>query len=390
MESCAVQFQNVSKTYGRHRVVTDLTLAIPAGRLVTVIGPSGCGKTTTLKMINRLIEPSSGIIYVEGQDVRKRNPVELRRSIGYVIQQIGLFPHMTIEENISLVARLNHQDKGKTQRRAEELLDLIGLDPAKFRHRYPRELSGGQQQRVGVARALAADPSIVLMDEPFSALDPINRESLQDELIRLQATLQKTIIFVTHDMDEAIKISDQIVIMKDGEMVQADSPDQILRHPKNDFVREFVGEKRFQQAAWAAVASDAMTNAVTVSANRGLAEAVRLMGRYRVNGLIVTDAHHRYLGAIGTVEICKHYGNEHKTVADVMNRSIPVVSADTPMKTVLDLMETDGRGYIPVLDREERLLGVITRASLIRLVAETYKGGVDVEYADAGLVSELG
>jgi osmoprotectant transport system ATP-binding protein len=390
MESCAVQFQNVSKTYGRHCVVTDLTLAIPAGRLVTVIGPSGCGKTTTLKMINRLIEPSSGIIYVEGQDVRKRNPVELRRSIGYVIQQIGLFPHMTIEENISLVARLNHQDKGKTQRRAEELLDLIGLDPAKFRHRYPRELSGGQQQRVGVARALAADPSIVLMDEPFSALDPISRESLQDELIRLQATLQKTIIFVTHDMDEAIKISDQIVIMKDGEMVQADSPDQILRHPKNDFVREFVGEKRFQQAAWAAVASDAMTNAVTVSANRGLAEAVRLMGRYRVNGLIVTDAHHRYLGAIGTVEICKHYGNEHKTVADVMNRSIPVVSADTPMKTVLDLMETDGRGYIPVLDREERLLGVITRASLIRLVAETYKGGVDVEYADAGLVSELG
>ncbi|GMA50792.1 glycine/betaine ABC transporter ATPase [Alicyclobacillus contaminans] len=389
MEKFAVEFRNVSKSYGDHPVVRDISFAVAVGQLVTLIGPSGCGKTTTLKMVNRLIEPTSGTLLVHGEDVRRRNPVELRRSIGYVIQQIGLFPHLTIEENIALVPRLNRQDKRAYLRRAEELLDLIGLDPARFRHRYPGELSGGQQQRVGVARALAADPDIILMDEPFSALDPISRESLQDELLRLQGTLRKTILFVTHDMDEAMKLADNIILMKDGEIVQADSPDQILRHPKDEFVRDFVGEKRFRQAAWSAVAGDVMTNAVTISPSRGLAEAVHLMGRQRVNGLMVTDNHQHYLGVVGAEEVYRNYGNERQTVADVMNRDLPVVSEDTPLPRVLAAMES-GRGYLPVLDANRKLLGVVTRASVIRLVVETYRGGAANERTDAGVVAKLG
>lgn len=390
MGEYAVQFQNVSKAYGNHSVVENITFDVPKGQLVTLIGPSGCGKTTTLKMVNRLTETSTGTVRVEGEDVKSHNPVQLRRRIGYVIQQIGLFPHMTIEENITLVSRLNKQDKVQLKHRAEELLDLIGLDPATFRNRYPRELSGGQQQRIGVARALAANPTIILMDEPFSALDPISRENLQDELVLLQSNLKKTILFVTHDMDEAVKISDTIVLMNNGHIVQADAPDQILRHPKDDFVREFVGEKRFQQAAWSAVAEDAMVPAVTVAATRGLAEAVRLMDRHHVNGLIVTDTSGRYLGLIGTDEIYANYGNEQLRVRDVIVQNGSVVGARTLMTEVLRLMES-GRGYIPVLDDNERLQGVITRASLIHFVAQSQQGGEpERDRIDTSLLSELG
>jgi osmoprotectant transport system ATP-binding protein len=390
MDKFAVQFVGVHKAYGDVHVVSDLSLNIPNGQLFTLIGPSGCGKTTTLKMINRLVEPTAGQIFVEGQDVRSVDPVELRRNIGYVIQQIGLFPHMTIEENIGLVPRLKGFDRAKIVRRTEELLDLIGLDPAKFRTRYPRELSGGQQQRVGVARALAADPSIVLMDEPFSALDPISREQLQDELLKLQSALHKTIVFVTHDMDEALKISDRIVLMKDGKLVQAASPDQLLRHPANDFVREFVGEKRFQQSAARTVAEEAMTKAVTVSPARGLAECIRLMQRHRVNGLIVTDNAGRYLGVVGAEEIYKHYGNESAKVADVMRTDVPVARADTPMGAVFSLLGQEGRGYLPVLDDNAKLLGVITRASVINLLATPYtEEGEQRELAVADAGGEL-
>lgn len=242
-----IRLEKVNKIYeDGHQALNDINLEFSTGEINVLIGPSGCGKTTTMKMINRLILPSSGKIFIKDEDISKIDPVKLRRRIGYVIQHIGLFPHMTIAENVAVVPKLLKWKKEKIKARVDELLDLVDLAPEIFRNRYPSELSGGQQQRIGVIRALAAEPSIILMDEPFSALDPISREQLQDELVRLQSEIKKTIVFVTHDMDEALKIADRIILMKDGEVVQNDTPDNILQDPANDFVREFIGQKRLE------------------------------------------------------------------------------------------------------------------------------------------------
>jgi osmoprotectant transport system ATP-binding protein len=222
--------------------VDSVTMDIPRGEFVVFVGPSGCGKTTTMKMINRLIEPTSGRIVLDGEDVTGVDPDDLRRRIGYVIQQIGLFPHVTIKDNVATVPKLLGWDKDRTRARVDELLDVVGLDPDVYRDRYPKELSGGQRQRVGVARALAADPPVLLMDEPFGAIDPITRTRLQNEFLRLQAELQKTIVFVTHDIDEAIKMGDRIAILKEhSEIAQFDTPETILTDPASGFVEDFVG-----------------------------------------------------------------------------------------------------------------------------------------------------
>ncbi|CAM3343120.1 ATP-binding cassette domain-containing protein [Brevibacillus invocatus] len=242
-----ISFQQVEKRIGDASIIKGLNLEIHAGELFVLIGPSGCGKTTTMKMINRLIEPTAGRIEINGEDIFKTDPVELRRSIGYVIQQIALFPHMTIGENVALVPKLKKMERSQYEKKVDELLDMVGLDPKVFKNRYPAELSGGQQQRVGVIRAMAADPPIILMDEPFSALDPISREQLQDEFVRLQKTINKTIVFVTHDMDEAIKIADRICLMNDGTVVQLDTPDVLLQNPANEFVVNFIGAKRLRK-----------------------------------------------------------------------------------------------------------------------------------------------
>lgn len=243
-----ISFKHVEKTYQCGFVaLKNISLEIEKGELATFIGPSGCGKTTTMRMINRLVDPTSGQIKLDGEDISKIDPIELRRNVGYVIQQIGLFPHMTIEQNISLVPRLKKWRPETYLHRVDELLDFVGLDPHTFKKRYPNELSGGQQQRIGVIRALAADPQIILMDEPFSALDPISREQLQHDIVRLHREIQKTIVFVTHDMDEAIKISSRIVMMKDGEIIQHDPPNQMLQYPRNDFVQQFIGEERLNR-----------------------------------------------------------------------------------------------------------------------------------------------
>jgi osmoprotectant transport system ATP-binding protein len=240
-----IEFKNVTKVFeDGTEAIKGINLRIPKGKLVALIGPSGCGKTTTMKMINKLISPSSGTILINGKDTSKTDEVELRRNIGYVIQRIGLLPHMTIEENISLIPRLKGWKKEQYEGRVNELLNLVGLDPKVYRERYPLELSGGQQQRVGVIRALAAEPPIILMDEPFSALDPISREQLQDELKSIQNTIHKTIVFVTHDIDEALKIADEIAVMRDGEIEQIATPSELLSQPANEFVRAFIGEER--------------------------------------------------------------------------------------------------------------------------------------------------
>ncbi|MBB3609839.1 ATP-binding cassette domain-containing protein [Rhizobium sp. BK602] len=241
-----IRLDHVTKNYegsGRH-AVDSLDLEIETGTTVALIGPSGCGKTTTMRMINRLETPTRGRVLVNGRDVAETDPKELRRSIGYVIQQVGLFPHMTIERNVATVPRLLGWEKVKTDRRIDELLDLVGLDPAIMRQRLPHELSGGQRQRVGFARALAADPAIMLMDEPFGAIDPITRVRLQDEFRQILKKVSKTVVIVTHDIDEAIKMGDRIAIMRDGRLLQYDTPEAILTRPANDFVESFLGPDR--------------------------------------------------------------------------------------------------------------------------------------------------
>lgn len=238
-----IEFKNIYKSFKDKHVLEDVSFSIDKGEFVCIIGPSGCGKTTALKMINRLIKPTRGAIYVDGKDISKEDEIDLRRNIGYVIQQTGLFPHMTVKENIELIPKLKNKKDPSLATKVVELLDMVGLDPEGYMNLYPTQMSGGQQQRVGVARAFASDPEIILMDEPFSALDPITREQLQDELLTLQNKLHKTIIFVTHDMAEAIKMADRICIMSDGRVQQFDTPEQILKHPANDFVHNFVGKK---------------------------------------------------------------------------------------------------------------------------------------------------
>ncbi|NLJ48343.1 MAG: betaine/proline/choline family ABC transporter ATP-binding protein [Candidatus Atribacteria bacterium] len=240
-----IRLENITKQYPNNKTAVEgVNLEIPAGKIFSLIGPSGCGKTTILKMINRLIEPTYGQIYFQNQNISALNPIELRRNIGYVIQQIGLFPHITIGENIGYVLKIRGAKKEKWIQKAQELIQLVGLDET-YLHRYPRELSGGQQQRVGVARALAADPPLILMDEPFGAIDEITREQLQNELLQLQRRLKKTIVFVTHDLREAVKLSDQIAIMQAGSIVQVGSPNQLLFFPVNAFVEEFMGSNGF-------------------------------------------------------------------------------------------------------------------------------------------------
>ena len=240
-----ITFDRVTKRYGDADAVHELSLEIPSGEIVIFVGPSGCGKTTSLKMINRLIEPSAGVISIDGTDTATVDVNELRRSIGYVIQQIGLFPHYTVAENVATVPRLENWDKQRIAARVEELLDLVGLPAADYAKRLPAELSGGERQRVGVARALAVDPNILLMDEPFGAIDPIARERLQNELLRLQQVVRKTIVFVTHDIDEAIRLGDRVALFsKGGHLQQYATPAEMLAHPANDFVADFLGEGR--------------------------------------------------------------------------------------------------------------------------------------------------
>jgi len=239
-----VEFRDVSKRYPGQLAVDQLSFTVPAGRICVLVGPSGSGKTTSLKMVNRLIEPSGGSILIDGRDVLSEEPTALRRRIGYVIQQVGLFPHQTIGENVGTVPRLLGWPRERTAARTEQLLTLVGLDPSRYARRYPAQLSGGERQRVGVARALAAEPPVMLMDEPFAAVDPIVRDRLQNEFLRIQRDQGTTVLFVTHDVDEAIKLGDRIAVMRGGKLVQYDPPGELLAHPANDFVAEFVGSDR--------------------------------------------------------------------------------------------------------------------------------------------------
>jgi len=371
-----IKLENVTKSYDDgFQALKGIDLEFREGDLNVLIGPSGCGKTTTMKLINRLIRPTSGRIAIAGKDISTIDPVTLRRSIGYVIQSIGLFPHMTIAANVAVVPKLLKWDAKRTERRVDELLDMVGLAPETYRNRYPSELSGGQQQRIGVIRALAAEPDIILMDEPFSALDPISREQLQDELVRLNQELKKTIVFVTHDMDEAIKIADHIVLMKDGEVVQQGSPESILRHPANEFVSSFVGKKRLLESEFADVPTvdDVMTTQpVTALPSRGLAEAVKIMQNKRVDSLLVVDQWKKLRGTVTVYSVLEHYRDEAKTLGELAKPFPHVLPSGTPLSEALRLMTEHQTPYVAVLDREQRFLGMVTRGSVVKHLADVY------------------
>lgn len=352
-----IEFKHIYKSYeGRSNVLKDVNLQCETGEITVLIGPSGCGKTTTMKLVNRLINPTEGNIYIDGEDISYANPVTLRRKIGYVIQHIGLFPHMTIAQNVSVVPKLLKWEKEKTNHRVDELLNMVGLNPDLYRERYPYELSGGQQQRIGVIRAMAAEPSIILMDEPFSALDPISREQLQEELNRLQQEIRKTIVFVTHDMDEALKIADKIVLMKDGEVVQIGIPEDILRHPANDFVKDFIGKKRMKQAKDLPTVADVMVKKpASIFPYRGLAVAMNVMDQKQVDSLVVVDESNRLEGYISIYDVTKEFDNETQQVKDVMKAFPYIIEPDSLLTDAVHILDESNLSYIPVVNEDDIL-----------------------------------
>jgi osmoprotectant transport system ATP-binding protein len=366
-DDVAIRLAGVSKVFrgSQTEAVRDLTLDIPTGSIAVLVGPSGCGKTTTLKMINRLIEPTAGRIEVQGREVRSVPVHELRRGIGYVIQQTGLFPHKTVADNIGTVPKLLGWDKKQITARVGELVDLVGLTPDMLR-RYPAELSGGQQQRVGVARALAADPPVLLMDEPYSAVDPIVRERLQDELLALQSRVHKTIVVVTHDIDEAIKLGDRIALLNVGGVLeQYGPPADLLRSPANEFVARFLGRERaLKRMALLRVSDVDLTQGPVVPATTSPADAKAVMARHSVDWVGVLDG-----------DMLRGWAWDHDlagraTVGDAPTEKFRAwVSLDTPLRQALDLI-VDSRTRVAVVLDGDRYLGMLTIQQIAEAMAK--------------------
>ena len=367
-----IRFENISKQYGKSIIISDVSFEIEKGKLVVLIGPSGCGKTTLLKIINRLIQPTSGNVYIDGKSIFEQDVIELRRKIGYVIQQTGLFPHMTVLENIGIIPQLQRKSKEEVKRKSLELMNMVGLDPETYSDRYPFQLSGGQQQRIGVARAFACDPEVILMDEPFSSLDPITRLQLQDELADLQAKVRKTIVFVTHDMDEAVKIADKICIINNNSIVQYDSVEEIMKNPVNDFVAEFIGKNRIWSSPEYIRAKDIMiTTPVCINADASLLRCVDRMRMHKVDSLFVVDNQKYLLGTIQAKTI-QAYADKSIPVSQAMNKETETIPPDTSIVEILQTVNDKGITAIPVVDETGVLQGLITKSSLFTTLSQQY------------------
>ena len=368
-----IEFKGICKQFKHKQVLTDINLHIQKGQLVTIIGESGCGKTTMLKMINRLIAPTQGQIFVKGKDIQTINEVSLRRNIGYVIQQTGLFPHMTVRENIELIPRLEKMGEKEIAERTQHLMQMVGLDCKEYLDRYPTELSGGQQQRVGVARAFATDPDIVLMDEPFSALDPITRSDLQDELVSLQAQLKKTIVFVTHDMDEAIKIADMICIMCNGRILQYDPPENILKNPADQFVSDFVGKKRIWASPEFIKIGDIMIeHPVTTMCGISAFKCLEKMRQQKVDSLLVTDPETGTLLGVARARRLRDEPDNSIPVELLMERDVFTLRPEQCILDALKAVTEQRLSTIPVTDAQARLCGLITKTSLVTTLSQQY------------------
>ncbi|MET0999968.1 MAG: ABC transporter ATP-binding protein [Marmoricola sp.] len=380
-----IRLENVTKRYpGQKTAAVDgLNLTIPAGEIVMFVGPSGCGKTTSLKMINRLIEPTSGTIMIGDNDVRKQSADELRRHVGYVIQGGSLFPHMTVAKNIAIVPKLLGWDTGRIAKRVDELLDMVNLDPSKYRDRYPRELSGGQQQRVGVARGLAADPPVVLMDEPFGAVDPITRQRLQDELLSIQRTLRKTIVCVTHDIDEAIKLGDRILILQEGAQVaQYDTPENVLASPANDFVSDFVGSgSSLKQLSLARVSELETQSPTTGRVGEPSAQAIERARRAGDDSLVVLDDRDRPAAWVWLRQI----KGEHLHERD--RESLSTLDHRATLNDALDMMLTSTHGGAIVTGDNDRYLGVVDFSAVVDRMREMQTEAQNRDTADVAAES---
>jgi len=365
-----ITFEHVSKSYGKSLILDDLNFTVSDGQFAVLIGPSGCGKTTTLKTINRLIEPDSGTISIDGKNIHDTDKVELRRHIGYVIQQIGLFPNMTVAANICVVPKLLKYGKAECENIVSKMLQMVDME--KYADKYPNELSGGQQQRIGVLRALAASPPIVLMDEPFGALDPMTRETLQNEVKHIQQQLNKTIIFVTHDMSEALKLADVIIFMEGGKIVQAASPEEMLEHPATDLVRSFLG-KHADHGAPTNVEDYMRKNVYCVQMSRGIRECAEMMARNSVDTLLVTDEGNHYIGTISIGDM-RHWGKQLKSIEPLVRQSARTAHVGDNAKESFDFLLESGDDYIVVLNSDSTIAGIITKTSVARSVAQNLWG----------------
>ncbi|GEK71462.1 MULTISPECIES: ABC transporter ATP-binding protein [Halomonas] len=370
-----IRLDNLTKVFdtpkGAVTAADHINMEVPAGEICILLGPSGCGKTTTLKMINRIVRPTSGKVFINGEDTTGLDTQELRRNIGYVIQQIGLFPNMTIEDNITVVPKLLGWDKAKYRERARELMDMIALDPDAFLKRYPNELSGGQQQRIGVARALAADPPVMLMDEPFGAIDPINRAVIQDEFLKMQQALNKTIMFVSHDIDEAIKMGDRVAIFRAGRLEQYSTPDELLANPKDEFVESFLGEDRALKRLNLVKVRDVVSDEIgTVSPSDTLETALARIDDFGYqNAILVVNDRRQPVGLISRSQArtTKGYCRDHF-------QNVPAtVSLDDDLRKVASLMFSNDITWLPCVDEAGRVCGQITQRAMTHHLGSRFR-----------------
>ena len=366
-----ISFKNVSKSFENKKILDNINIDIEENTITCLIGESDCGKTTLLKMINRLYEPTKGTITINNENILKKDLIRLRRSIGYVIQHTGLFPHMTIQENIEIILKLSKVPKEKIEKRTIELMEMIGLN-SDFLNRYPSELSGGQQQRVGIARAFAINPDIILMDEPFSALDPVTRTSLQDELLRIQSKYKKTIVFVTHDMDEAIKLADKIAIIDEGHLVQYDTPERVLKHPTNDFVKNFVGIKKIWSSPELIKVEDIMIeHPVTCNKNYSLFYCINKMRMMKVDTLMVVDENNLLIGILYADNLL-NLSMQDKKAEDYMEREFLVTHPNDSIVDLVNLINEHKITTMPVTDKKGHLKGLITRSTLLTYMSKQF------------------
>lgn len=368
-----IRFENVCKSYKNtsDEVVRNVSFEVKKGDLVVLIGPSGCGKTTCLKMINRLEKITSGNIYINEKSNKEYDPIELRRSMGYVIQQTGLFPHMNIKDNIEIIQKLSGIDNEKIETRTRELMKMISLDE-EYLYRYPTQLSGGQLQRIGVARAFAMDPEIILMDEPFSALDPLTRVQLQDELLFIQSRIKKTIVFVTHDMNEAIKLADKICIMKDGEIIQYDTPENIMKYPKDEYVSNFVGRNRIWSNPKYIHAKDIMIeNPFSVPEEMSLIRCIEQMKNKHVTSAMVLDINDNFVGVVNASDIQKEK-DMNVPVSTLCVYPKTIANEKDNLLDLISIFEKENLSYLPVLNDLNKLVGIITKSSLVTALSQQY------------------
>ena len=367
-----IKLEAVTKIFPGSKIpaVKDLNLEVKEGDICVLVGPSGCGKTTTMKMINRIHEPTSGSIFINGEDALKINPIKLRLDIGYVIQEIGLFPHQTIEANVATVPNEKKWPKAKTKQKVDEMLTLVGLDPKIYSKRYPSALSGGQRQRVGVARAMVSDPPIMLMDEPFGAVDPITRARLQNEFLRIQERISKTIVFVTHDIDEAIKMGDTIVVMREGKLVQHATPNDLLSTPADEFVANLVGRnrsiKRLHLIRIREILKE-VDRAKPAVMDMPIKDIEKRIDESDIRSVIIVDRDNKLKGVIGINDLKRKAG---EVAADYMQSLDQSVTSDATLNDALSVMLECGEGFVAVVNEDDQYQGTITLGDLLNVVKE--------------------